>query len=468
MYKTILITLIAMLAGSTTCNGEDIIWRNITGTANMVPDKVVNRPPGPGMGGLRTYALANVLISPNQCDASQPGLVKQIKTYFFDDVGANGLPPTGLARLNVFQIPAGTTLPDNIDDNPDNGIDVPVTFTQVDLNGMPAIEVRADDLDTVFNPPLRIDPEVEYFIGLTPIFEEGDEFFGGNHIAGTIGVDNEKPSALRMTSPQLQPWEFAVNAAGESLFAFIEIRGIVDGPPNPPAPDVFLSFSGLGEFGAAGNTAIDGGLGSTMKAYVWVNGDVEIDTQMFLNVTSSNSGIIDITQGESFESKIFMNGSTVGVRWGGSFGPGAIGPNNQSIELMAFSGGQGTGIITANTGPVLFDQLYDPTNDAFLFGCFEFRVSSLGVTDIALSEGQKGIVHDGAVINPTFGSLVVTGNGTIGDIDGDGAINLLDVQPFIDLIANGGYSDAADTNRDGCVNLLDVNSFVEILAYGGP
>ena len=52
----------------------------------------------------------------------------------------------------------------------------------------------------------------------------------------------------------------------------------------------------------------------------------------------------------------------------------------------------------------------------------------------------------------------------LGDINCDGAVNLLDVTPFIDAIASGDFNFAADINQDGAVDLLDVGLFVELLA----
>ena len=53
---------------------------------------------------------------------------------------------------------------------------------------------------------------------------------------------------------------------------------------------------------------------------------------------------------------------------------------------------------------------------------------------------------------------------TLGDINGDGQINLLDVAPFVDLLATGGFQLEADVNEDGEVNLLDVSIFVGLLS----
>ena len=57
-------------------------------------------------------------------------------------------------------------------------------------------------------------------------------------------------------------------------------------------------------------------------------------------------------------------------------------------------------------------------------------------------------------------------NGIHGDVNCDGAINLLDVPAFVDAIVSGSFSPKADINLDGSVDLLDVSPFIELLA--GP
>ena len=50
-----------------------------------------------------------------------------------------------------------------------------------------------------------------------------------------------------------------------------------------------------------------------------------------------------------------------------------------------------------------------------------------------------------------------------GDINQDDEINLLDVQPFVSLIAEEEFQCEGDLNGDGAVNLLDVSPFVDLL-----
>ena len=51
----------------------------------------------------------------------------------------------------------------------------------------------------------------------------------------------------------------------------------------------------------------------------------------------------------------------------------------------------------------------------------------------------------------------------LGDVNLDGVVNLLDVAPFVEALADGTFVPEADINQDGTVNLLDVGPFIQIL-----
>ncbi len=55
----------------------------------------------------------------------------------------------------------------------------------------------------------------------------------------------------------------------------------------------------------------------------------------------------------------------------------------------------------------------------------------------------------------------------LGDLNGDGEVNGLDVDPFVDVLLNGPFHAAADMNEDGDVNGLDVDPFVVAVVGGG-
>lgn len=51
-----------------------------------------------------------------------------------------------------------------------------------------------------------------------------------------------------------------------------------------------------------------------------------------------------------------------------------------------------------------------------------------------------------------------------GDVNQDGTVNLLDVQPFVESLSSGIFVPEADLNQDGIFNLLDVAPFVSVLS----
>ena len=52
----------------------------------------------------------------------------------------------------------------------------------------------------------------------------------------------------------------------------------------------------------------------------------------------------------------------------------------------------------------------------------------------------------------------------LGDVNLDGVVDLLDVQPFVTRLTDGEFQAEADVNQDGILNLLDVQPFVSLLA----
>jgi hypothetical protein len=53
-----------------------------------------------------------------------------------------------------------------------------------------------------------------------------------------------------------------------------------------------------------------------------------------------------------------------------------------------------------------------------------------------------------------------------GDLNGDGAVTSLDVDPFVGVLLGGDYQAPADMNRDHVVNGMDVDLFVATLVRG--
>ena len=64
----------------------------------------------------------------------------------------------------------------------------------------------------------------------------------------------------------------------------------------------------------------------------------------------------------------------------------------------------------------------------------------------------------------TFALAWRTNSVLLGDINGDGTTDLLDVGGFIELLTNSEFAPEADINKDGAVDLLDIVPFIEILS----
>jgi hypothetical protein len=126
----------------------------------------------------------------------------------------------------------------------------------------------------------------------------------------------------------------------------------------------------------------------------------------------------------------------------------------------AFGGG------TTGTGGGTFDG----SGSAFV----AFRqqgTDNLGWFKLTYSVGQAIIYGPGQIADGgetlTVGAIDPMGcDNPLGDVNGDGIVDLLDVAPFVDAITNGLDICEADVNEDEAVDLLDVAPFVDILLGG--
>ncbi|MEM9411631.1 MAG: choice-of-anchor B family protein, partial [Planctomycetota bacterium] len=99
---------------------------------------------------------------------------------------------------------------------------------------------------------------------------------------------------------------------------------------------------------------------------------------------------------------------------------------------------------------------------------------SFNIADIITPTDQMRIrfvvsdLGDGSVVEAAVDGvrieLIECDSVLLGDVNQDGVVNLLDVQPFVELISSGEYLAEADMNGDGSVNLLDVELFVAAIS----
>ena len=72
--------------------------------------------------------------------------------------------------------------------------------------------------------------------------------------------------------------------------------------------------------------------------------------------------------------------------------------------------------------------------------------------------GITGTVDNLRIISPGVVDCL------LGDVDMNGAVEFLDIQPFIDVLAGNGFQCEADIDEDGMVTFLDIQPFIDILA----
>lgn len=164
-----------------------------------------------------------------------------------------------------------------------------------------------------------------------------------------------------------------------------------------------------------------------------------------------------IKNGEVFkqEGDPAPGGSTF-VGFGASSGPVRIGDNGKVVWFGEWATGSGLFVdddlvvqagVTQINGQIL-ESLSD-IQDSF-----------------AISTDGNRIIFEGSLLGGISGAFIVELSGVLpGDVNQDGAVDLLDVTPFIDAIG-GSFVAEADVNCDGVVDLLDVAPFIALLSGG--
>ena len=102
-----------------------------------------------------------------------------------------------------------------------------------------------------------------------------------------------------------------------------------------------------------------------------------------------------------------------------------------------------------------------------------FSIEIVDATSISGFSFATFSVDSSQFANSFGGSFFVSNSGSslmlnytpisLGDLNGDGEINLLDVEPFVAALSGGGFVPEADINQDGVVNLLDIQPFITLL-----
>ena len=148
--------------------------------------------------------------------------------------------------------------------------------------------------------------------------------------------------------------------------------------------------------------------------------------------------------------------------FGPSGGPLRIGDNGRVIWFGEWDDPD----TSRNTGIFVDDRLIVQSGVTEIDGELIEEVEDIQDSFAISPDGSK-IIFEADLAGGINGAFIVELRDVIlGDINGDGNVDLLDVAPFVELIKTGTYQIQADLNCDGEVNLVDVAPFVELLSGG--
>ena len=212
-----------------------------------------------------------------------------------------------------------------------------------------------------------------------------------------------------------------------------------------------LLNNGDGSFAPAVNYAAGSGPQSVAL------GDVDGDKDLDVVVGDDNSGFIF--------SRVWVltNNGDATLAAGISYN---VGEDCMGVALGDLDGDQDLDIATANRDDDNISVLLN--NGGGLFGLEITYTAGLSPQFLVIKDFDNNQSLDIAVANQVGDDLSVLLNTCdeqvlLGDVNLDGAVDLLDVAPFVDLLINGDFQAEADINHDAVVSLLDVGPFVEIL-----
>ena len=339
--------------------------------------------------------------------------------------------------------------------------------------------------------------DVVDFRGSSFLFVKGTDEFG--HPA-TFNVSSEL--FIEGDTPPIIPTGIHVSDGGQLTSGTAIIGGVygvigVDGAEQPAAwnnsGNVYVGgredvATGPGEVFLGVNGEIQVG-GSVM---IWPDGQVHLNGGTFTADSVSNAfgGGFDFNDGllriNAFEGDLFNQGGTLQTGGEGIGETVVLGSYAQqtgavlALDIAASEAAVNFDVLSVSQNAILGGMLQlnmiseqqPEATDAFaivaattLQGAFENVANG---QRLPTSDGRGSfVVHYGSDSSYAENLVVLSDYQSseviLGDINGDGVVNLLDVGPFVASLAGNFYNPAADINGDGVVNLLDVEPFIELL-----
>ena len=198
----------------------------------------------------------------------------------------------------------------------------------------------------------------------------------------------------------------------------------------------------------------------TVKAAVNRSGEAA-DPDVILSHTLTSTDVTDFVQivftvdatGETF--RLYVNPAAGAASPDTPVDSTTTAPKNWSGQNPAGLGGV-AGRMGASNRKVSTSGWYSPNETGGVFSQFEGQIGLVRLYDDVLS---------GADVAASYNDIMPAT--ILGDVNGDGVVDGLDIQPFVDLLTGGGYQAEADINADAVVDGLDIQPFVDIITGAG-
>ena len=249
-------------------------------------------------------------------------------------------------------------------------------------------------------------------------------------LAGTAFVNQAFPDFPDFNTFQVDDVVFASDVTIGSITCYFTFDGQLDGVPWP-LDNMGTPFNGFI------NIFPDDGLLDTEDPTMGLVVDVMLE-----DVDVDNDGIFDFKSVTACGLNIEL---TAGTYWIGLTPDIDFGLFGQEFNFTSVAGVTGTEAFARNPGGG-FAIGTDWITTALAFG-------AVGPVDLAMTilDGDEGACPSKGCDNP------------LGDLNGDGNVDLLDVAPFVQGLTNGDFICEGDVNQDGVFDLLDVAPFVALL-----
>ena len=248
-----------------------------------------------------------------------------------------------------------------------------------------------------------------------------------------------------------------------------------------------MNIDGSGIRITADTDFVDGSISTfqTIDSSLVMHGQTTVEAgSVFMgDGTMINGGTMQLQDGSSLDQAALINrsllevGDSTGIASVASFESSA--DSRWQVEIGGYVSGDEFDVLLVSNGGTNLDgtlsvKLIDAGNGLFAPQVNdEFTILSSVNPIVGQFNNEPFSISDGngyqweVLYNPNDVTLRLTGidkGFILGDVNQDGAVNLLDVAPFIDALTSGMYEIRADINCDGSVDLLDVSLFVELLA----